>query len=113
MSAIPQYEVYAVKYAERTTTKSASFVFRDAHDGPLPMDYMVWVLIGGGKRFIVDLGFDQRYASWRNRALLRTPAEIVSSSLTCTTITAVLWQISPTPRFICKRASWPLLPGVS
>lgn len=75
MSMFPEYEVYVVKYAERATTKSGSFVFRDLHDGPLAMDYCIWVLIGGGKRYLVDLGFDQRYAKWRNRDLLRTPAE--------------------------------------
>jgi len=71
----PEYEVYAVKYAERASTRSSSFIFRDPHDGPLPMDYYVWVLAGGGKHYLVDLGFDERYARWRNRALLRTPAE--------------------------------------
>lgn len=74
-SACPEYEVYCVKYAERATTKSGSFIFRDAHDGPLPMDYCVWVILGGGKRYVVDLGFDERYAKWRNRDLLRTPAD--------------------------------------
>jgi len=75
MSAPVEYEVYCVKYAERATTKSGSFLFRDPHDGPLAMDYNVWVLLGGGKRYLVDLGFDERYAKWRNRDLLRTPAE--------------------------------------
>ena len=75
MSAPVEYEVYCVKYAERATTKSGSFLFRDPHDGPLAMDYNVWVLLGGGKRYLVDLGFDERYATWRNRELLRTPAE--------------------------------------
>lgn len=77
MSTLPEYEVYAVKYAERGTTRSGSFMFRDPHDGPLAMDYYVWVLLGAGKRYLVDLGFDARYAEWRKRALLRTPAEAV------------------------------------
>ncbi|MCH9674147.1 MAG: N-acyl homoserine lactonase family protein [Gammaproteobacteria bacterium] len=70
-----QYEVYAVKYAERATTGRASFIFADPHDGPLAMDYFVWVIVGAGKRYLVDLGFDHRYATLRNRELLRTPAQ--------------------------------------
>ena len=72
--AIPEYEVYAVKYAERLGSNHTTFVFKDIHDGPMPMDYFVWAIIGGGKTFIVDLGFDRRYARGE-RHLLRTPAE--------------------------------------
>jgi glyoxylase-like metal-dependent hydrolase (beta-lactamase superfamily II) len=71
---IPEYEVYAVKYAERMGSNHTTFMFKDPHDGPMPMDYFVWAVIGGGKTFIVDLGFDRRYTRGE-RHLLRTPAE--------------------------------------
>ncbi len=73
-SEMPRYEVYAVKYAEREATRHASFVFKDPHDGPLAMDYFVWAIVGGGRSFVVDLGFDKRYERG-GRHLLRTPAE--------------------------------------
>ncbi|MEM7252277.1 MAG: N-acyl homoserine lactonase family protein [Pseudomonadota bacterium] len=78
MTCLPTYEVYVIKYAERQTSGRNSFIFPDPHDGPLPMDYSVWLILGAGKRYLVDLGFDHRYAKWRNRDLLRTPGEGVT-----------------------------------
>ena len=70
----PNYEVYAVKYAERTSSSHSTFVFKDQHDAPMDMDYFVWSVTGGGRTYVVDLGFDRRYKRGA-RNLLRTPAE--------------------------------------
>jgi glyoxylase-like metal-dependent hydrolase (beta-lactamase superfamily II) len=69
-----EYEVYAIKYAERLSSNHATYIHRDPHDGPAPMDYFVWAIIGGGKTYVVDLGFDRRYKRGA-RHLLRSPAE--------------------------------------
>ena len=71
---VPTYEVYAVKYAERASSSHSTFVFKDPHDAPMDMDYFVWAISGGGRTYVVDLGFDRRYERGA-RNLLRTPAE--------------------------------------
>jgi glyoxylase-like metal-dependent hydrolase (beta-lactamase superfamily II) len=77
MTALPEYEVYAVKYAERQTTVNSTRVFKDPHDAPIPTDYSVWAIIGAGRTYVVDLGFDRRYKRG-DRFLLRTPAEALA-----------------------------------
>lgn len=76
MSATPpEYEVYAVKYARRDGMRQGNFLFKDPHDGPGPLDYFVWAIVGGGRTIVVDLGFDAVEAQRRGRQLLRCPSE--------------------------------------
>lgn len=72
---LPEYELYAIRYAHRPAKRSDHFIFGDPHDGPMDMDYFIWVAIGGGRSFVVDLGFSAPTASKRNRNLLRCPIE--------------------------------------
>lgn len=65
------YRVYAIKYAHRERRSGANFIGGDAHDLPMPMDFFVWALVGAGRSFIVDTGFDQATAAKRGRAVLR------------------------------------------
>ena len=37
------YELFAIRYATREAQRSAHFIGGDPHDGPMPMDYFVWV----------------------------------------------------------------------
>ena len=76
MSALEPYAVYAVKYAENLhALKSQAFVGGDPHDGPMPLDYFVWLIVGNGRRFVVDVGFKQAIAAKRKRDHLRCPVE--------------------------------------
>ena len=70
MSA-PAYEVYAIKYAHHERTASQNFLGGDPHDGPMPMDYFVWLVRGAGLEFVVDTGFNAATAARRQRQLLR------------------------------------------
>jgi hypothetical protein len=36
---LPEYEVFALKYATRPAMRAANFIGGDAHDGPMPLDY--------------------------------------------------------------------------
>jgi glyoxylase-like metal-dependent hydrolase (beta-lactamase superfamily II) len=76
--AIPTYEVYALKYAERDGRRPAHFVGGDPHDVPMPMDYYVWLVRDAERLVLVDTGFDAAMAEKRGRQLLRTPAEALS-----------------------------------
>ena len=52
------YELFAIRYATRDAQRSAHFIGGDPHDGPMPMDYFVWVAKGGGRVFVIDTGFN-------------------------------------------------------
>ncbi|MEP6962471.1 MAG: N-acyl homoserine lactonase family protein [Acidobacteriota bacterium] len=69
------YEVYAIKYAHHARKASENFLGGDVHDGPMPIDFFVWAIVGAERTFVVDTGFDPAMAAKRKRELLRTPAE--------------------------------------
>ena len=73
--AEPEYELFAIRYATREARRSDHFIGGDPHDGPMPMDYFVWVARGGGRTFIVDTGFTAEIAAKRQRTFLRSPIE--------------------------------------
>ena len=45
------YETYAIKYAHHARTAKENFLGGDPHDGPMPMDYFVWAIVGDGGPF--------------------------------------------------------------
>ena len=56
MPAEPVYEVYALKYGERDTTKCQFFYREGSHD-KLTLHYFVWLILGGPHPVLVDTGF--------------------------------------------------------
>lgn len=70
MSQPAPYEVYAIRYARHERTASANFLGGDEHDGPMPLDYFVWLVRGEGGTFVVDTGFDAAAARSRGRQLI-------------------------------------------
>jgi glyoxylase-like metal-dependent hydrolase (beta-lactamase superfamily II) len=75
MTIPDSYEIYAIRYAHHPRRASENFLGGDPHDGPMPMDYFVWALVGEKQTFVVDTGFNAEMARKRQRELLRTPAE--------------------------------------
>jgi glyoxylase-like metal-dependent hydrolase (beta-lactamase superfamily II) len=75
---IPEYEVYAIKYARRDSTRNQNFLFADPHDGPMPIDYYVWAIANNERTIVVDIGFDEAEAKLRQREHLRCPAEYLA-----------------------------------
>jgi glyoxylase-like metal-dependent hydrolase (beta-lactamase superfamily II) len=75
MSAPERYEVFAVKYAHHERRAGANFIGGDPHDGPMPLDFFVWLVRGATRSFVVDLGFNAATAALRKRELLRNPAD--------------------------------------
>lgn len=69
------WEVYALRYARRDATASAHFIGGDPHDGPMPMDYFVWVCVKDGRAVVVDTGFTEEVAAKRKREWMRCPVE--------------------------------------
>lgn len=71
-----EYEVLAIRYAHNAERLAAeNFMGGDPHDGPMPMDYFVWVLKGGSRTIVVDTGFDAGMAQRRHRKLTRPVGE--------------------------------------
>ena len=73
------YEIYALKYAERDARRPEHFLGGDPHDTPMPMDYFVWVVSGGGRTWVVDTGFEQTDADGRGRRMLRSVTEALAT----------------------------------
>jgi glyoxylase-like metal-dependent hydrolase (beta-lactamase superfamily II) len=73
------YELFAIRYATRAATRSGNFIGGDPHDGPMPMDYYVWLAKSPTHTFVIDLGFTPETADKRNRDYLRTPISALHS----------------------------------
>lgn len=69
------YELYAIRYATRAAQRRDHFIGGDPHDGPMPIDYFMWVAIGAGRVVAIDTGFTRPVAERRGRDWLRCPVE--------------------------------------
>jgi glyoxylase-like metal-dependent hydrolase (beta-lactamase superfamily II) len=72
---LPQYKVFAIRYATRDARRADNFIGGDPHDGPMPMDYFTWVVVGLDRVVLVDTGFTEETALRRKRKFLRCPIE--------------------------------------
>jgi glyoxylase-like metal-dependent hydrolase (beta-lactamase superfamily II) len=72
------YEVFAVRYATRNAKRIDHFLDKASvpnPDGPMPMDYFVWLVRNGSRAFVVDTGFTEPVGTRRGRTYLRKPAD--------------------------------------
>src|SRR3954452_10895954 len=74
-----EYELFAIRYATRDARLSEHFIGGDPHDGPMAMDYFVWVARGGGRSLIIDNGFNAEALKKRKRTFLRFRVETLSA----------------------------------
>ena len=56
MASDPVYQVLALKYGERDTTKCQFFYREGSHD-KLTLHYFVWLILGGPYPILFDTGF--------------------------------------------------------
>jgi glyoxylase-like metal-dependent hydrolase (beta-lactamase superfamily II) len=73
--ALPEYQLYAIRYATREARRADHFIGGDPHDAPMPMDYFVWLAIGDKRAVVIDAGFTEETARKRGRTFLRCPVE--------------------------------------
>lgn len=71
--SLPHWDVYALRYATVARRRSEMFIGGDPHDGPLAMDYFVWLVRRGDDIVLVDTGFNAAAAAERGRQFLRCP----------------------------------------
>ena len=77
---LPRYEIYALRYATVDRTRSQNFITPpDPHEGPMPMDYFVWLIRDGMRHYLVDTGFNESTARERGRQFLRCPIESLAA----------------------------------
>ncbi len=73
------YEVFALRYAERTNrTRAENFKIADDHDAPMPIDFYLWVVRNDARTIVVDTGFGLAEARQRDRQLLQTPEQALT-----------------------------------
>jgi glyoxylase-like metal-dependent hydrolase (beta-lactamase superfamily II) len=65
------YELFAVRYGHNDRRAAANFIGGDPHNGPMPLDYFVWVIRGAARTFLFDTGFDAKSGQRRDRQLTR------------------------------------------
>ncbi len=75
MSTAAPYEIYAVRYAHHDRRASENFLGGDPHNGPSPLDYFVWAIVGPDKTWVLDTGFSAEVAQVRGRQHLRSPVD--------------------------------------
>jgi glyoxylase-like metal-dependent hydrolase (beta-lactamase superfamily II) len=75
MATDDTYEVYAIRYGHHARTVRENFLGGDPHDGPMPLDYFVWAIVGKERSFVVDTGFDESSGGKRQRQMLNVPGE--------------------------------------
>jgi len=67
---LPHYEILAVRYGTSSARPaSQNFIMSDGHDGPMPMDFYIWVIRGEGRTVVVDTGFSAGASERRKPAL--------------------------------------------
>jgi Metallo-beta-lactamase superfamily len=75
MPASPEYEIYAMKYAERQADLSTFMLGVEPGRETITIDYFVWLLQGGAEPIVVDTGFTPQIAEARKRKYLASLAD--------------------------------------
>jgi glyoxylase-like metal-dependent hydrolase (beta-lactamase superfamily II) len=75
---LPVYELFALRYATRDGHRRDHFIGGDPHDGPMPMDYFLWVAKSPERVVVIDAGFTAEVAAKRKRTFLRCPIDSLS-----------------------------------
>jgi glyoxylase-like metal-dependent hydrolase (beta-lactamase superfamily II) len=69
------HEVYAIRYGYHDRKASENFIHGDPHDGPQPLDFFVWAIVGKAGAIVLDTGFDAAMGQKRQRALTKPVGE--------------------------------------
>src|SRR3984893_10806197 len=70
-----EYELFALRYATREARRHEHFIGGDPHDGPMPMDYFVWLARNNDRAVVIDIGLTAESGGKRGRILERCPID--------------------------------------
>lgn len=74
------YQIYALRYGSVQDRRvHGNFMARDMHDGPMPLDFFVWIVRNKHRTVLVDTGFSPRAAKERGRPILYDPIEALTT----------------------------------
>lgn len=76
---LPEYEAFAVRVGSVGRNARDNFLARDMHDGPMPLDFYIWVLRHDDHLVVVDTAFSEHSCKRRKRTLEVTPEQAVSA----------------------------------
>jgi glyoxylase-like metal-dependent hydrolase (beta-lactamase superfamily II) len=65
------YQLYAIRYGHHPRKAAENFIGGDDHVTDMPLDYFVWAIVGAGRTFVLDTGFDPEVARRRGRITTR------------------------------------------
>jgi len=73
----PNYALFAIKYAHSPQRQADEnfLTSQDVHDGPMPLDFFIWVAVAGERVVLIDSGADEATCSRRGHTFLRNPAD--------------------------------------
>lgn len=75
-SADDVYEIYQLIYSRAPERRvHANFMLRDMHDGPMPMDFSIWIVRNQHRTVLFDTGYGQRAAHQFHLPLDLDPVE--------------------------------------
>ncbi len=81
MTTTPHYEILALRYAHLAErTQRDVLTFPEDHDAPMPLDFFVWAIRGGGRTIVLDTGFDRASGARRGRTWLRSPIDALRTA---------------------------------
>lgn len=73
------YQVYSLCFARVPERRiHENFLRRDMHDGPMPMDFNLWIVHNAHRTLLVDTGFGKRAADERRRPLDFDPVDALA-----------------------------------
>lgn len=75
MAAAPIYELYALRYAQLSTSRAHTFLGGVADDAPLEMSYYIWLAKSAEHCVLIDTGFGAETAQKRGRDWRRCPID--------------------------------------
>ena len=80
MSQDEVYELYAIRYASHPGRRvNQSVLFYDPHNGPMPMDYFVWLARSPKRCVLIDLGYQEELAAEKEHTYFFNPVEGVKA----------------------------------
>ena len=70
------YELYALRFGEFAERRvHDNFLRRDMHDGPMPLDFSVWIARNAHRVVLIDTGFGERASQQRGRSIFFNPVD--------------------------------------
>lgn len=70
------WEIYALRYAKMPERRiHENFLRRDMHDGPMPLDFFVWIARSQAQTVLIDTGYGHRAGAERGRPVDFEPAD--------------------------------------